>query len=235
VYQPIVDLKTGEVMGYEALIRWTHPTRGPLSPGEFIPIAEQSALIVDLGGWVLRTATRQLAAWQRTWQDERYVSVNVAASQLSTRALKSQVSAALKESGLGPEHLLLEVTESSLIEDIDDSITQMHQVRALGVRFALDDFGTGYSSLNYLRRFPVDVLKVDKTFIDALNEPEGKLLVRAIINMAASLHLRVVAEGIEHVDQAVELERYDCQLAVDVPSAPRAFTPASGPALRVVS
>ncbi len=211
-YQPIVDLMTGTVAGYEALIRWSHPTRGPLSPAEFVPIAEQSGLIVDLGDWVLRTATKQLAAWQTEWQDGRYVSVNIAAAQLTTQTLYAQVDGALTASGLDPKLLLLEVTESSLIEDLDGSIAQMARLRDRGVRFALDDFGTGYSSLSYLRRFPVDVLKVDKSFIDALADPDGHLLVRAIVDMATSLRLRVVAEGIEEPEQALALQSFGCEL-----------------------
>ena len=245
-YQPIVSLRTGEVEGYEALVRWTHPTRGPLSPAEFIPIAEQSALIVDLGGWVLRTAARQMADWQTLWDDERYVSVNVAASQLTTRALMQQVHVALADSQLDPERLVLEVTESSLIDDIDASIAQMDDVRALGVRFALDDFGTGYSSLSYLQRFPVDVLKIDKAFIDALDDPDGILLVRAIVNMAASLQLRVVAEGVEDQAQAEALQRFGCHLvqgyhfsrpmpASDVVAMPRTFAVSNAPAVRAIS
>ena len=235
VYQPIVDLLTGQISGYEALIRWNHPTQGPLSPADFIPIAEQSGLIVDIGGWVLRAATAQLAGWQREWSDERYVSVNVAAAQLTTNALAGQVETALRESGLAPGRLLLEVTESSIIEDVDGSIEQMERVRAAGVRFALDDFGTGYSSLSYLRRFPVDVLKVDKSFVDALDDPDGYLLVRAIVDMATSLRLRVVAEGIEHPEQAAALQQFGCGLGqgyhfsrpvppLDVQAGPGQFT-----------
>ncbi len=244
-YQPIVSLRTGQVEGYEALLRWTHPTRGPLSPAEVIPIAEQSALIVDLGGWVLRTAARQMAQWQVLWGDERYVSVNVAASQLTTHALLRQVRLALAESRLDPDRLLLEVTESSLIDDIEASIAQMEEVRALGVRFALDDFGTGYSSLSYLQRFPVDVLKIDKAFIDALDDPDGVLLVRAIVNMAASLQLRVVAEGVEEREQAEALQRFGCHLvqgyhfsrpvpAGEVIDVPRTFAVSSAPAIRAI-
>lgn len=223
-YQPIVDLTSGQVAGYEALIRWNHPTRGPLGPGDFIPLAEESGLIVDLGGWVLRAATAQLAAWQQDWRDERYVSVNVAAAQFTTETLVGQVQEALHASGLSPDHLLLEVTESALIEDIEANVAQVERARALGVRVALDDFGTGYSSLSYLRRFPVDVVKVDKAFIDGLDDPDGALLVRAIVDMATSLRLRVVAEGIEHVEQAAALQDFGCQLGQGFhfsrPSAP---------------
>lgn len=214
VYQPIVDLATERTVGYEALVRWTHPSRGPLSPLDFIPIAERTGLIVELGAWVLHTACRQMAAWQAEFPEPRYVSVNVAGAQLQSGALSGQVRAALNASGLPPEQLLLEVTESSLIEDMEYSEEIMADVRQLGARFALDDFGTGYSSLSYLRRFPVQVLKIDKSFIDDVTDQEsGGPLVHAIVNMAASLRLSVVAEGIEHDVQAEMLRGYGCDLA----------------------
>lgn len=213
VYQPIVDLTDGRVRGYEALARWTHPTRGFVSPAEFIPLAEQNGLIVDLGSWVLDTATKQLASWQREWQDGRYVSVNVGAAQLTQHRLHEQVQHALEASGLAPELLLLEVTETSLIADLKSSVEEMNRVREFGCRFALDDFGTGYSSLSYLQKFPIDILKVDKAFVDTITEPAGGMLVRAIIDMATGLQLKVVAEGIEEIDQATELQRFGCDYA----------------------
>lgn len=213
VYQPIVDLTDGRVRGYEALTRWTHPTRGFVSPAEFIPLAEQNGLIVDLGSWVLDTATKQLARWQREWRDERYVSVNVGAAQLTQHRLHEQVQHALEASGLAPELLLLEVTETSLIADLKSSVVEMNRVREFGCRFALDDFGTGYSSLSYLQKFPIDILKVDKAFVDTITEPAGGMLVRAIIDMATGLQLKVVAEGIEELDQAAELQRFGCDYA----------------------
>ncbi len=213
VYQPIVDLKDGRVRGYEALARWTHPTRGFVSPAEFVPLAEQNGLIVELGSWVLDTATKQLASWQRVWQDQRYVSVNVGAAQLTQHKLHEQVRHALEASGLAPELLLLEVTETSLIADLKASVEVMNRVRELGCRFALDDFGTGYSSLSYLQKFPIDILKVDKAFVDTITEPAGGMLVRAIIDMATGLRLKVVAEGIEEIDQATELQRFGCDYA----------------------
>ena len=214
VYQPIVDLATERTVGYEALVRWTHPARGPLSPIDFIPIAERTGLIVELGAWVLHTACRQMAAWQSEFSEPRYVSVNVAGAQLQSGALSGQVRAALGASGLPSHLLLLEVTESSLIEDMAFSEEIMADVRQLGARFALDDFGTGYSSLSYLRRFPVQVLKIDKSFIDDVTDQDsGGPLVHAIVNMAASLRLSVVAEGIEHDVQAEMLRGYGCDLA----------------------
>lgn len=214
VYQPIIDLATERTVGYEALVRWTHPVRGPLSPMEFIPIAERTGLIIELGAWVLHTATRQMQAWQAEFPEPRYVSVNVAGAQLQSGALSGQVRAALSASRLPADLLLLEVTESSLIEHMEFSEEIMADVRQLGARFALDDFGTGYSSLSYLRRFPVQVLKIDKSFIDDVTDQEsGGPLVHAIVNMAASLRLSVVAEGIEHDVQAEMLRGYGCDLA----------------------
>ena len=212
VYQPIVDLQTGRALGYEALVRWNHPTRGPLSPADFIPLAESTGLIVPLGGWVLLEACRQLTAWQADWPDHRYVSVNIASLQFATGVFPAQVRRALDESGLPAEQLLLEVTESSLIENIDAAQAQMDEVKALGARIALDDFGTGYSSLSYLRQFRVDVVKVDKSFIDDVVDRDGSSLVEAIVHMASSLRMKVVAEGIEADEQADVLRRLGCEL-----------------------
>lgn len=234
VYQPIVDLETGRTLGYEALARWNHPQRGLLSPAEFIPLAESTGLIVPLGGWALREACRQVQRWQQDWSDRRYISVNVAGQQLAAGVFPEQVREALALSGLPAEQLLLEVTESSLIENIDSALQQMAEVKALGARFALDDFGTGYSSLSYLRQFRVDVVKVDKSFIDDVIETDGSSLVEAIVHMAASLRMKVVAEGIEADEQTDELRRLGCDLgqgfrfsrplqASDVMDAPTVF------------
>ncbi len=212
-YQPIVDIAAREVVGYEALVRWVHPDRGFVSPVEFIPLAEQTGLIVELGTWVLREACRQLAAWRDAALPERYVAVNVAGLQLQREDFAEAVAAALAASGLPPEALLLEVTESSLIHDIEGSQRRMNAVRELGVRFAIDDFGTGYSSLSYLSRFPLDVLKVDKSFIDEIaTSRRGRAIVDAIVNMAASLDLAVVAEGIEQAEQLQALAEIGCGL-----------------------
>ncbi|MBJ7470165.1 MAG: bifunctional diguanylate cyclase/phosphodiesterase [Solirubrobacteraceae bacterium] len=248
VYQPIVDLKTNRVLGYEALARWHHPVRGLLSPAEFIPLAEATGLIVPLGGWALREACRQVQLWQQTWGERRYISVNVAGQQLAAGVLPEQVRSALFASGLPAEQLLLEVTESSLIESIDSALGQMAEVKALGARFALDDFGTGYSSLSYLRQFRVDVVKVDKSFIDDVIERDGSSLVEAIVHLASSLRMMVVAEGIEADAQAEELRRLGCDLgqgyrfsrplqAGDVLAAPSIFGSPLEPAgaLRVTS
>lgn len=213
-YQPIVDLRRRSIVGYEALVRWQHPERGMVSPAEFIPAAEQSGLIVELGDWVLREACRQLVAWQPQWSDPRYVAVNVAGQQLERPDHIDRVRAALAFSGLAPEQLVLEVTESSLIHDSEASIERLQALRDLGVRLAIDDFGTGYSSLSYLHRFSVDLLKIDKSFIDHVAEAGPSLaLVDAITTMADRLGLRVVAEGIEDTDQVQVLQGLPCGFA----------------------
>jgi diguanylate cyclase (GGDEF)-like protein len=213
VYQPIVDVAERRIAGYEALVRWIHPERGMVSPADFIPIAEQTGLIVDLGTWVLREACRQLAEWQPGWEQERYVSVNVAGQQLQTDDFGVQVRRALHDAGLPAHQLLLEMTESSLIADTESSERTINELRDLGVRLAIDDFGTGYSSLSYLHRFSVDVLKIDKAFIDNITvDGPGNALVDAIVNMAGSLHLKVVAEGIEEPEQVEALAAMRCEL-----------------------
>lgn len=243
VYQPIVNLAERRIVGYEALVRWIHPERGMVSPADFIPVAEQTGQIVALGSWVLREACRQLAEWQRAWGDERYVSVNVASQQLQREDFAAHVSAALADSGLPARQLLLEVTESSLINDTVGSERRVNALRQLGVGLAIDDFGTGYSSLSYLHRFSFDVLKIDKSFIDHITEDgSGNALVDAIVNMARSLRLRVVAEGMEQSEQVEALALMRCELgqgyhysrplpAADVPG----FELAPGPAAPVIS
>lgn len=212
-YQPILDISRSEIVGYEALVRWIHPVRGFISPGEFIPVAEQTGLIVELGTWVLNEACRQLAEWRPGFERPRYVSVNVAGQQLQREDFPDVVAAALERSGLHACSLLLEVTESSLISDVEGSQRRMEAVRASGVRFAIDDFGTGYSSLSYVHRFPLDILKIDKSFIDELTTSRhGRALVDAIVKMAASLDLKVVAEGIEECEQLQTLRDIGCGL-----------------------
>ncbi len=212
-YQPIIDLHGMRISGYEALVRWIHPQRGMVSPGDFIPIAEESGLIVDLGSWVLREACRQTAEWRRDWPADRYVSVNVAGQQLQRGGFPGEVAGVLRDAGLPARLLLLEVTETGLIGDTEGSGQRLDELREIGTRLAIDDFGTGYSSLSYLHRFPFDVLKIDKSFIDRVTTEEaGHTLVEAMVRMAASLNLKVVAEGIEDPDQVQALLRMDCEL-----------------------
>ncbi|MBJ7471244.1 MAG: bifunctional diguanylate cyclase/phosphodiesterase, partial [Solirubrobacteraceae bacterium] len=233
-YQPLIDIAERRIVGYEALVRWVHPERGFVSPGDFIPLAEQTGLIVELGTWVLGEACRQLAEWREDgWAENRYMSVNLAGNQLQREDFPQQVSAALDASGLPASVLMLEVTESSLILDIEGSQRRMEAVRDLGVRFAIDDFGTGYSSLSYLSKFPLDVLKIDKSFTDEITAgPRGRAIVDAIVNMAASLDLQVVAEGIEEPEQVAVLAEMRCGLGQGYFYA-RPLPPADVPAFDV--
>jgi diguanylate cyclase (GGDEF)-like protein len=203
-YQPIVDLDLGRVAGFEALVRWQHPSRGLLGPGEFIPLAEETGLIVPLGRWVLREACRQAT----TWAGAPYLSVNVAGLQLEQPGFEDEVAAALEDGGLGAGRLMLEVTESSLVGDLEAE--RLQALRRLGVRLAIDDFGTGYSSLSYLRKFPMDVLKIDRSFTrDACDD---NALLEAIVAMGESLGLVLVPEGIEEPEQADALRALGCRL-----------------------
>jgi diguanylate cyclase (GGDEF)-like protein/PAS domain S-box-containing protein len=219
-YQPIVDLTSDVVTGVEALVRWEHPERGLLSPQQFIGLAEESGLILPLGRWVLEEACRQGAAWQRSQRaglveaDGVRVSVNVSARQFQQPGWTDDVARALLATGFDPAHLVLEITESVLMEDTDTTSQRLGELKELGVRIAIDDFGTGYSSLGYLRRFPVDILKVDKSFIDGVAEgPHESALARAVIKLAATLDLDAVAEGVSTRKQLNILRRLRCRYA----------------------
>jgi EAL domain-containing protein (putative c-di-GMP-specific phosphodiesterase class I) len=215
-FQPIVDLGTGKATGVESLLRWQHPARGVISPAEFIPLAEETGTIVGIGAWVLRQACAQLAAWQ----DElgaaapSYVSVNLSARQLSHPELHSTVSHALEESGLRGEQLCLELTESVLLADVDAALNTLLGLQELGVRLAIDDFGTGYSSLAYLKRLPVELLKVDRSFVSDLTAYDGDAaIVSAVLGLADAFSVTVVAEGVETTDQLDQLRRLGCPFA----------------------
>ena len=212
-YQPIVHLDTGVIAGFEALVRWQHPARGLLPPSEFIPSAEQSGLIVPLGRFVLAEACMEAATWQAaaTGSDSLRVSVNVSARQLVQPGWSDEVAQVLAESGLRPRQLVLEITESVLMDDTDTTALRLEELRRLGVRIAIDDFGTGYSSLGYLRRLPVDILKIDKSFIDGVAEgPHESALARAVVKLASTLRLEAVAEGISSRKQLLQLRRLRC-------------------------
>jgi diguanylate cyclase (GGDEF)-like protein/PAS domain S-box-containing protein len=205
-YQPKVCLRSGEVAGSEALVRWQHPERGLVPPGEFIGVAEETGLILQLGAWVLRTACRQAAAWPNL-----EVSVNISPAQFRQPDLVQVVRGALHDSGLAPQRLELEVTESVLIQQPDAAAKLLDDLKALGVRVAMDDFGTGYSSLSYLQRFHFDKIKVDRSFIWAIDtEPAAKAIVRAVINLADSLGMLTCAEGVETSGQLAALRREGC-------------------------
>jgi len=212
-YQPIVDVETGQITGVESLVRWQHPTRGLLGPYHFIDLAEESGAIVAIGSWVLGEALEQFARWRSGDPDSplRYVSVNVSARQFRTPGFVDLVRAALADAGARPEWLLLEITESLLLRDAEQVWADLRTLRSLGVRIAIDDFGTGYSSLSYLRQMPVDVIKLDKSFIDdILVSDQQRALVDAIVTLARILELAVVAEGIEEPAQRSALAGMGC-------------------------
>lgn len=211
-YQPVVDLADGSITGVEALVRWEVPGRGLLMPGEFIGLAEESGVIVQLGRWVLDQACAQTEAWRhRHGLDRLSVGVNLSARQFQHPDLVAEVGAALAASGLEPSCLILEITESVLMQTTAATIGKLADLRRIGVRLAIDDFGTGYSSLGYLERFPVDILKIDKTFIDGIGRRGGRaVLARAIVQLGRALDLQVVAEGIERPEQASLLRRLGC-------------------------
>lgn len=211
-YQPKVDIPTQRITGAEALIRWKHPELGFVQPGRFIPIAEETGLIVEIGQWVLRTACMQLKAWLDAGLGPLSVAVNVSSAQFNQRKVWHAVSGALERSGLKPELLVLELTESMLMENAADSIEMLYELKQMGIRLALDDFGTGYSSMTYLSRFPLDQLKIDRSFVSGLPAVrEGAAIVGAIVALAKELGLEVVAEGVETSEQLQFLRARQCQ------------------------
>jgi diguanylate cyclase (GGDEF)-like protein len=206
-YQPCVSLQDNRITGCEALVRWRHPERGMVPPSEFIPIAEETGLINQLGEWVLATA----CAEAMTWPDEVNLAVNVSPVQFKSGTLALKIVAALAESGLPANRLELEITEAVLIRDDEAALAVLHQLRAIGVRIALDDFGTGYSSLSYLQRFPFDKIKIDRCFVNDLAEPDGSsCIVQAVVNIAAARHMMTTAEGVETPQQQELLRALGC-------------------------
>ncbi len=224
-YQPIFDLTSQHAVGVEALVRWRHPRRGVVAPGSFIPLAEESSLIVPIGRWVLKEACRQAAAWSAEGI-ELGISVNVSAYQLNRRDFAEDVHRALQDSGIAPSSLTLEITETALVRDVPAACERLEEVKSLGVRVAIDDFGTGYASLSHLQRMPVDILKIDRSFVAALNDGgQSRELLAAILGVGQSLSLSVVAEGIEEDEQRMTLEEMGCEMAqgflLGHPGAPR--------------
>ena len=210
-YQPQIDLHSGRIIGMEALVRWQHPARGMVPPGEFIAFAEESSLVVRLGKWVLEEATRQMRIWLDEGIDPPPVSVNVSAVQLSRGTMAAYAEQALCANRLRPDQLELEITESFIMRDRERSLRSLAELKALGVRLTIDDFGTGYSSLAYLQQLEVDKLKVDMSFVqDMTDNPGNASIVRAVIAMGHSLGLGIVAEGVETDEQARELRRLQC-------------------------
>jgi diguanylate cyclase (GGDEF)-like protein/PAS domain S-box-containing protein len=215
-YQPIVGMPSKQIKGFEALLRWCHPTRGIVSPADFIPIAEEIGFIVDLGAWVLEQACRQTRKWQVEYPEHAslFISVNVSAKQFASASLVDHVQECLRVTGLDGRHLKLEITESAIMLDTQMAAERIAQLRALGVTISLDDFGTGYSSLSYLQSFKIDNLKIDRSFISQLGaSSESDEIVRTIINLAHNLGMNVTAEGIERVTQHSQLHEMTCESA----------------------
>ncbi|MES2741787.1 MAG: EAL domain-containing protein, partial [Pseudomonadota bacterium] len=214
LYQPQIDVASGRIVGVEALIRWRHPERGVISPTEFIPLAEETGLIVPIGEWVLRTACRQATLWQHDGKRPLRIAVNLSAKQFKDENLTQVVLSALEDTGLSPGLLELELTEGTLMDDAKATMATLEQLRGIGVYLSIDDFGTGYSSMNYLKRFDVRALKIDRSFISGLpQDSENAAITRAIIAMAHGLKLAVVAEGVETQQQLLLLEQYGCDMA----------------------
>jgi len=210
-YQAKLDLASGAITGVEALVRWQHPDLGAVPPAQFIPLAEETGLIVPLGKWVLKTACAQAVAWQRQGLPPLRIAVNISARQFGDEDLMADIQAALDESGLKPELLELELTESMVMQNPERTAATLAALKRLGVRLAIDDFGVGYSSLAHLKRFPIDTLKVDRSFIrDIPQNTEDRAITEAIIAMGKSLDLTIVAEGVETLEQQTFLREHAC-------------------------
>jgi EAL domain-containing protein (putative c-di-GMP-specific phosphodiesterase class I) len=210
-YQPQLDLASGRMVGMEALLRWRHPQLGLISPASFIGLAEEMGLIIPIGDWVLRTACAQTRAWQLAGHGPLRVAVNLSARQFKQRNLLHAVAAVLMETGLDASCLELELTESMVMHDVEQATAIMGNLKALGVQLSIDDFGTGYSSLAYLRHFPIDVLKIDKSFVsDITHSSDDAAIVCAIISLAHNLRLKVIAEGVETKAQLEFLRQHGC-------------------------
>ena len=215
-YQPIVTLRGHTIVQVEALLRWDHPERGVVSPGDFIPVAEENGLIEPIGRWVLEQACRQAAQWHRDLPDGRsvYVSVNLSTIQIAKRGLADTVAEVLATTQTHPHCLSLEITESAMLRDVATLADALHALKALGVRIVLDDFGTGSSSLGYLTHLPIDAIKVDRSFVDGLGrDKRDTAITQAIIAMAQALSLQVIGEGVETEEQADTLLGLGCELA----------------------
>jgi diguanylate cyclase (GGDEF)-like protein len=207
LYQPLIEIESGQITGYEALLRWNHPTRGLVMPGDFIPIAEDTGMIIQLGEWVIREALAEASRWP----EDLDVAVNLSPAQMRSPNLVSTIMNALANAGVKPSRLELEITESILMQDSDANLDLLHKLRALGVKIALDDFGTGYSSLNYLRSFPFDKIKIDRCFVSEIDSREDcKAIVRSVVGLANSLGMVTTAEGVESLDQMLMLQSEGC-------------------------
>ena len=209
-YQPQIEVSTGRVISMEALVRWKHPVRGIISPGLFIPVAERTGLIIELGSWVLAEVARDCLHWDSLNVPPFRVGINISPLQFNQPNLTSYIGDVLSSSGLSPERIELELTESAIMTDAETNIEKLQELKALGLALAVDDFGTGYSSLNYLRRFPIDTLKIDQSFVMGLNSTDGAAIVDAILALAKTLNMRSIAEGIETAEQLRYLAQRGC-------------------------
>jgi diguanylate cyclase (GGDEF)-like protein/PAS domain S-box-containing protein len=213
-YQPILSLTSGKLVGFEALLRWKHSSEGLILPGQFIPLAEETRMIIPIGGWVLKEACRQLKEWEEQYLYDPPItmSVNLSGVQLTQREFVKQVEQTINESGVNPANLVLEITESMIMEENQLAARTISELRALGVRVHLDDFGTGYSALSYLQRYPIDILKIDRSFITKINgNGENVEIIKAILNLARDLNMKVIAEGIETESQFDILKDLNCE------------------------
>jgi EAL domain-containing protein (putative c-di-GMP-specific phosphodiesterase class I) len=211
MYQPQMDISSGKISGVEALVRWQHPELGLVPPAQFVPIAEDSGLIVPIGEWVLRTACAQAKKWQCEGLPAVSIAVNVSAVQFHQRGFVDLVSRVLRESGLSPQYLELELTESLILSNADVLPAMLKELKAIGVKLAIDDFGTGYSSFSYLRRFQVHKLKIDRSFVQGVSvDADSAAITSAIIGLAKSLNMKTIAEGVENIEQLAFLQAHDC-------------------------
>ena len=227
-YQPVIGIDRMQLVGFEALVRWNHPERGLVSPNDFIPVCEHTGLIIPLTLQILRTACEQLAVWHR--RDPKFasltLSVNLSVKHFDNPDLVSDIRTILTETRVRPSCLKLEMTESALMENAENAISMLNQIKELGVRLSIDDFGTGYSSLSYLHRLPIDTLKVDRSFVKTMeDDTENGEIVRTVIALAKALKMNVVAEGIENVHQLHQLRNLHCEYAPGISAiAPAAVT-----------
>jgi EAL domain-containing protein (putative c-di-GMP-specific phosphodiesterase class I) len=210
-YQPVVEASTGRLFGAEALLRWTHPEMGPVSPVNFIPLAEETGLIVPIGSWVLENACRQAGAWREGGFVDVHTALNVSARQLAQSSFPAELRRILEETGITGDAIAIEITENTLMSASEQAVSILRELKDTGVRISIDDFGTGYSSLSYLKRFPIDTLKIDRSFVvDLPDDKESVAIARSIIALAKNLGLQVLAEGVENRSQLEFLTAEGC-------------------------